>query len=79
MTAPCRARIRFHPSPEAWARRGVLWGWRQIGEYLGVSEATAKRWHQVRPFPVVRYGATLAIPKTAVDRWVLERGLEQTQ
>ncbi len=77
--SPQRHMVRFNPHPEDLAVRGVLWGWAQIARYLGVSITTAKRWHRVRPLPVVRYGATLAVPKTALDRWFLERGLEQTQ
>ncbi len=77
MTAPCRARIRFNPSPDAFARRGVIWGWRQVAEYLGVSEATAKRWHRTRPMPLVQYGSTWATTKSALESWILSRGREK--
>ncbi len=72
-----RKQRRFHGTAEEFRLRGILWGWKQIGMYLGVSESTALRWHRIRPMPVLPYGGHVAIPKSALDLWFLRRGQEE--
>ncbi len=49
----------------------VLHSWRRIAEYMGVSERTARRWHESYRLPVVRMvGKRVFTSTSAIDNWV---------
>lgn len=50
---------------------GIVWGWVQIAAYLGVSTWRARHWHYGRPMPVSRLGRRVAVPKLALDHWIM--------
>jgi hypothetical protein len=49
----------------------VLRTWRSIAQYLGVSDRTARRWHQRFRLPVVRCIGRRVFTSTGVlDHWI---------
>jgi excisionase family DNA binding protein len=50
---------------------GLLYGWREIGQYLRRSKPTVLAWHKQRPMPISRLGMSVVIPRAALDLWVM--------
>ena len=51
---------------------GILYGWREIAQYLRRSRPTVFAWHAKRPMPVSRIGNSVVVPRAALDLWVLD-------
>jgi len=71
-TVEIRSYLRGH-------REGaMLFGWRVISEYIGVSKQTAYTWYKRYQFPVVRLvGRRVFTTRTAIDRWVERMSLQE--
>lgn len=69
------APIRFRPGAVDSRHVGITYGWEQIAAYLNVSPRYAQRWHRRRPMPLVNIGGSWAVPKRALEEWILSRPL----
>ena len=49
----------------------ILYGWREIGQYLRRSKPTVLAWHAKRPMPVSKIGCSVVVPRSALDVWIL--------
>jgi hypothetical protein len=44
---------------------GILYGWREIGQYLRRSKPTVLAWHKQRPMRISRLGMSVPIARAA--------------
>jgi excisionase family DNA binding protein len=52
---------------------GILIGWKAIGEALGVSASTARRWTRELGLPTFKLGGQVRVGCSDLERWVRER------
>ena len=58
-------------------QQGVVIGWRDIAQYLGVSVATARRWQLDLGLPIANRGSgaqfRVYTSKSLIDKWIYAR------
>jgi hypothetical protein len=54
---------------------GLLYGWEQIGAYLGMSGRTAQRLHARAAMPLVRWRGAVCSMRVALEQWFLSQPL----
>lgn len=50
---------------------------KEAAEYLGVSEASVRRWGRQGQFPLLRHGSRVMIHKRDLDKWQAEGGTQR--
>jgi len=50
----------------------ILYGWREVQQYLRRGKTTVRRWHKRRRMPIAFLGHSLVIPRAALDLWVMD-------
>lgn len=64
------ARCYKNDQPE----QGLLYSWKVISRYLGVSDQTARKWRNHHGLPVARMpNGQVSTTKSLIDQWLLSR------
>lgn len=54
--------------------RGVLYGWKEIANYIGCTTPTARRYAKRKQLPVKKIGSRVMISRIMVEKWVEKLG-----
>lgn len=50
---------------------------KEAAEYIGISEASIRRWGKQGQFPIVHHGSRVVIYKRDLDKWLAEGGTQR--
>lgn len=55
---------------ESNARKGILYGWKEISSYIGCSTQTAKLYAKKEKLPVKKISGRVLLSKAMVEKWL---------